>query len=308
MKKIVINSLLFAALAFSTTGCLKDKGFDNHTYGINDPDTQPQGVGFPAAASAKNTIGLNAFTATPQPVDDLVYVNFESGTPASSEITITLQVDDNMRVAYNTANGTNIAKLPANLYTLPLTVTIPAGGRGGQVPITVLNTNTLSPDSSYGVGVKLSGVSNGYKIASNLSNLFIEFVIKNKYDGRYNLKGYHNRPGLDLPYNETVYMVTTGANSISMYWPALGSYAHPLNGGATYYGTFTANFTFDPATNKLTAWDWTPYATTLPTAIGPATDSRYDPATKKIYANFYYNNNPSQRGFLDTLTYLGPRP
>jgi hypothetical protein len=309
MKKILSSSLLIAALAVAFTGCLKDKGFDNHTYGINDPDTQPPGVGFPKAAAAKNTVGLDAFTTTTQVVNGLIFVNLESGTPAKSDVHIVLALDDAIRTAYNTANGTSILALNPALFTVgSLNLTIPAGGTNVQVPLNILNTSTLNPNLTYGVGIKIVSADGGYLVASNLKNLFVEFVIKNKYDGVYNLKGFHNRPGLDAPYNETVHMITSGANAISMYWPALGAYAHPLNGGATYYGSFTATFYFDPSTNAILSWDWAPWATTLPVAMGPATDNRYDPATKTIYAQFYYNNNPGARRFTDTLKYIGPRP
>ncbi|MBL0130553.1 MAG: hypothetical protein IPP43_05085 [Chitinophagaceae bacterium] len=61
MKRILITTTLFAALAVLFTSCLKDKGFDNGTYGINDTDTQPPGVGFPLSAKSQflNTIGIN---------------------------------------------------------------------------------------------------------------------------------------------------------------------------------------------------------------------------------------------------------
>ena len=55
MKRIFLASALLATMGLFLTGCLKDKGFDNHEYGINDPDTQPPGIGFPLGAKAKNT-------------------------------------------------------------------------------------------------------------------------------------------------------------------------------------------------------------------------------------------------------------
>ena len=72
MKRIFITTTLFAALAVLFTSCLKDKGFDNGTYGINDPDTQPPGVGFPRAATAKFTVGIN-LSAAPQAIDGVVF-------------------------------------------------------------------------------------------------------------------------------------------------------------------------------------------------------------------------------------------
>lgn len=306
MKRFFLTSALFASLGLLLTGCLKDKGFDNQEYGINDPDTQPPGVGFPLAASAKYTVGLDV-SATAQVVNDVIYINLESGSPAPSNVDITLTLNDALRTAYNTTNGTNILPLSSTLYNVALTMTIPAGARNVQIPITISNTTGLDPNSSYGLGITISSVTGNYKIAGNLKNLLLEFTIKNKYDGKYQLTGFHNRPTLDLPYDETVLMITSGPNSVYMYWPALGAAAHPLNGGTTYYGSFTSNFFFDLTTNLLTSWDMTPYATSLSTQVGPALDSRWDPADKTIYAQFYYNNNPGARRFTDTLRYLGPR-
>src|SRR5882724_9708803 len=105
MKKIFIASVLLAAFgALLLTGCLKDKGFEDHKYGINDPDTQPVGVGFPLAAKAKNTIGLDV-SATTQVVNDIVFVNLESGKPAPSDIQVTLVLNSALVTAYNTANS-----------------------------------------------------------------------------------------------------------------------------------------------------------------------------------------------------------
>jgi hypothetical protein len=308
MKKLLTFSLILATMLVSSTGCLKDKGFDNNEYGINDPDTQPPGVGFPLAANKKNGYGLDVSGST-QSVTGLIYVNLEAGSPASSDITVTLTNQSTAMVAaYNTANGTNIQVLSPSLYTVPsLTLVIPAGQRSVQVPINISSTLTLDPNKSYGLGFSITAVSNNLKIASNLKDLLIEFSIKNKYDGKYNLKGFHNRssPDYTAPYDETVHMITSGPNSVSMYWPAAGLYAHPIKGGTSYYGSFTTNFYFDLSTNVLTAWDLTPYATTVTPSVNAG--SRYDPVAKIIYASFYYNGNPGGRGFFDTLTYLGPR-
>ena len=93
---------------------------------------------------------------------------------------------------------------------------------------------------------------------------------------------------------------------MKMYWPAIGADAHPINGATTYYSSFTTEFKFDLTTNKLLSID-NPYTPgSPPFTIGPATDSRYDPATKTIYAQYYYNAN-LQRMFTDTLIYQGPR-
>lgn len=319
MKKILSNSLLMAALAIAFTGCLKDKGFDNHTYGINDPDSQPPGVGFPKAASAKNSIGVDLSTSS-QSVDGLVYVNLESGKPASSDVHVTLVLDDAIRVAYNNANGTSILALPAANFSVALNLTIPAGQRNVQVPLVLPNTSTLNPNNTYGIGLKISAVDGGYKIAENLKNLFIEIGLKNKYDGLYNLKGIHNRAPYTFPFDTDVEMWTTGPSSVAMFWPDGGDFGQPIGvapGVANWYGNAVSpNFHFNPATNEcinvtlqvgaavtlaMVTLDNTP--DTNPE--GPIYN-RYEPGPKKMYLTFQYNGNNLRR-FYDTLTYLGPR-
>lgn len=319
MKKILSTSLLVAAMAVAFTGCLKDKGFDNHTYGINDPDSQPPGVGFPKAASAKNTVGVD-LSASSQSINGLVYVNLESANPASSDVHITLALDDAIRVAYNTANGTNIQAMPTANFSVALSLTIPAGQRNVQVPIVLPNTSTLNPNNTYGIGIKIASVDGGYRIADNLKNLFVEIGLKNKYDGVYNLKGYHNRSPYTFPFETEVEMHTTGPSSVAMWFILGGDYGQPIGvapGVINWYGpAVSPNFHFNPATDLCTLVTGMPAnAVTLDMVINDATAdnnpdgpivNRYEPGPKKMYLTFQYNGNNLRR-FYDTLTYLRPR-
>lgn len=319
MKKILSTSLLVAAMAVAFTGCLKDKGFDNHTYGINDADSQPPGVGFPKAVSAKNSVGVD-LSPTSQNVNDLVFVNLESGTPASSDVHITLAIDDAIRVAYNNANGTNIIQLPASAYSLALNLTIPAGQRFVQVPLVLPNTSVLNPNDTYGLGVKITAVDGGYRIAENLKNLFIEIGLKNKYDGVYRLQGIHNRTPYIFPFDTEVEMWTTGPASVAMFWPDGGDFGQPIGvapGVPNWYGNAVSpNFHFNPATNEcINVTLQVGAAVTLAMVTNDAVVdihpdgplyNRYEPGPKKMYLNFQYNGNDLRR-FYDTLTYLGPR-
>jgi len=322
MKKFISSFLAVTAVAVALTGCLKDKGFENGTYGINDPDTQPPGVGFPLGSNLRNDYGLEV-SASPQTVGDKVVVNLESGTPASSDVHITLS---NTTAALITAYDatlpapSGIVPFPTALYSLPTTLTIPAGGRLISAPISISNTTGLNPNIQYAIGVTISSVDGGYKIADNLKNLFIVFNVKNKYDGRYNLKGIHNRSPYLFNFNTTVEMWTTGPASVAMYWPAGGDFGQPIGtapGVVSWYGNAVSpNFIFDPSTNIVTGITvQVGAAVTLGLVTndlvadihtnGP-TPNYYDPATKKIYVTFQYNGNDLRR-FYDTLTYTGPR-
>jgi hypothetical protein len=113
-------------------------------------------------------------------------------------------------------------------------------------------------------------------------------------------------------------MLTAGPNSNTIFnhyrgddlLPAFAVTATGLS--PTAFGATSPKFTFDDATNKLIKVE-----NIIPDdgrgrtlLLNPAiTDSRYDPATKTIYAAFIMTQNgrPNQF-FYDTLTYIGPRP
>lgn len=312
MKRILFSSVLVATLGFLLTGCLKDKGFDDYQYGINDPDTQPPGVGFAKGTRAKNTVGLNV-SATTQTINDIVYVNLNAGNPAPSDITVTLtNTSAALVAAYNTANGTNIQVLDPSAYNVPLTLTIPAGQRNIQVPITVPSTMTLDPTKSFGIGLTISSVTGNYQIAENQKNLFVELTIKNKYDGKYRLTGYHNRVPYTFPYDVEIHMVTEGPNSVAFYWPEVGEFGHPIGVGpgvTNWYGTAVRPVVvFDPTTNLVTNVYNNDAAVVITMFTGAGSRlSHWDPTDRSMVVDWNYSNN-ALRAFFDDLEYLGPRP
>jgi hypothetical protein len=189
------------------------------------------------------------------------------------------------------------------------------------VPITFVNANTLDPNSSYGIGFTITSVDGGYRIADNLKNLFVEIGVKNKYDGRYNLRGIHNRAPYTFPFALNVEMWTTGPSSVAMWLPApFGDFGQPIGvapGQVNWYGNAVSpNFIFDPATNLCTNVTLQVGAAVTLAMVtndvvadmnpnGPIVN-RYEPGPKKMYLTFQYNGNDLRR-FYDTLSYLGPR-
>jgi hypothetical protein len=184
-------------------------------------------------------------------------------------------------------------------------ISLEAGEFGKQIKITIPDATLLDPSVTYGIGFTIAS-SDVNGIVATDRTLILEIGAKNIYDGRYELKGFHNRPTLTDPYDEEVHLITTGANSVKMYWPALGQDAHPIHGGVTYYSNFTTEFFFNAATNALINVENTYNPPATPFTIGPATTSRYDVATRTIFAQYYYNNN-LERMFTDTLIYIGSR-
>ncbi len=308
MKK---NILKFATLLLASAifiGCLKDKGFDNQEYGIKDPSGNSLGISFPQAPSSPILGSLNSLTTEQTLSTD---VNLESASFAATDVIVQI-VSNPTLVASAGYNA-----IPSGGVIMPTSVTIKAGTRLVPVTLRIPNSSLLDATKIYAVGLSISSVSpSGYTIASNLKNIVMAFSIKNKYDGVYQLRGYHNRniPDYTAPYNVKIHLVTTGPNSVVTFYPAPPGpnvNAHPINGsGGAYYGTFAPEFTFNTTTNACTAVQmWSGYAPLTMGLLG--TTNRYVPgvgATPAMaYLAFNYNGNPL-RSFFDTLTYIGPRP
>lgn len=322
MKKFIIASFVLSVLVGVLPGCLKDERFDNHEYGINDPDTQPPGIGFALGAKSRNDYGLEV-SGNPQEVNGLVFVNLNSGSPAPSDITVSIQNNSTAVIdAYNTATGSSVEVLPANLFSVPLSLTIEAGQRFIQVPLTVSNTLSLDPNITYGVGLTITSVTGNYTIAENMKNLFIAFSIKNKYDGTYTLKGqfYHPTASPYTWYTTTVQMHTTGPNSVKIFYPPFDGYYHPWSSGGsiTAFGSQEPDYTINPTDNKVTVFNSYPGAVTIYSmGLGfdnLGYDSRWVDASKTMYVCFGYNlggggefNPAASRLWIDTLIRTGPR-
>jgi hypothetical protein len=176
----------------------------------------------------------------------------------------------------------------------------------------------LDPTKKYGIGFKITDIPAGIQMSSNLNSVVFAFTIKNKYDGIYQARCHMLHPPDRSPdwvrtpftYGFDIHLITTGPNSVKMFNTAFNAGFHPLQvPGASGFGNTEANFVFD-ASNKLTQVFNGITGVTRSFEINTAvTTSKYDPATKKVFAAFIMN----QTGFqpipiFDTLTFLKARP
>ncbi len=324
MKRLSILSLV-ALLLVGATGCLKDKGFNAGNYGIQISEIKA--VAFPGASISPLSYGLDV-SASPQVVPELVNVTLETGSAAEADIAVSLTNTTGTAAAgdikkYNDAHpGANVQILPSAIWSVPLTLTIPTGQKFVKANITVTNTTGLNPNLSYGIGLTISSASNGYQVAANQRNIVVIFSVKNKYDGRYNLTGFHNRAPYTFPYDVEMHLITTGPSSVIFYWPDVGSFGHPIGIGPgnslSWYGpAISPNIMFDPATDlvssvfntgaggpvidKYPAGSYSGLPTTPAFRV-----NRFDPSNRSIVVDFRYAGL-DLRGFFDNMTYLGPR-
>lgn len=315
MRKILIITLAVSVMT-TITGCLKDKDFEDQKYGIQIKETK--GVSFPEALGSPIVIGINS-QATPQEVSGPLLALDQSGA-ASADVKVTLQINNDLVTDLGfTPLG------PTEFSVNSLVVTIPAGSKlSDAVKVTVSNSSLLDPLTVYGVGLTISAVDQGYKIAQNMKDIVIAFNIKNQYDGKYTLKGKFYHPSYPYyPISTTVEMHTSGPNSVKMYWPPFDDYLNPFSTSPTGtpltgFDIQDPDFTINPTTNAITVQNVSAGAVTF-YGMGMGYDnagynSRWDPATKTMYACYGYNLGAggsfvagSTRMWIDTLTYTGPR-
>lgn len=309
MKKIVYASMFAACLAILGTGCIKDKAYENHEYGLTNPADGPKGISFVQSANNPNIVGLDVST-NPQTAQTRITV--EADQVAQTDITVTLQANNALLA---TVTDMDIEPLPAGVYTAPtLTITIPKGQRMATFAVQVNNTTTLDPNTVYGLGYTITSVSGGdYQIAGNNRNLIFGFNIKNAYDGLYKLNSQLVHPTATTAGSGTrsdIELRTYGPNSVLMFWRALDDYGHPIfpgNTGLSYFADQAPIITIDPSSNRVTSVT-NYYPAGVAYAIDPSYPSRFVPdsaGTKWIFVKYGYSSN--SRTFTDTLRYLGAR-
>jgi hypothetical protein len=262
------------------------------------------------------------FVATPT---TLTMADLRRDVSSNAELNRTMNVtiiDDTAALrAYSIANSANLVYLPAAFYTVKPS-TPKTGGIGGRfnivmnpgefakpIDIVIPNATVLDPSTKYGLAFTITAADADGVISFNRT-VVVEIGAKNNYDGEYNLRGYHNRPGFQFIYDQTIHMVTTGASSVIFYWPLAGSIGHPIQTptGVSWYGPAIApHVVFDPSTNLVTNVFNNAGGTPIDIYTGAGSgQGRFNPATKDMFVYWRYNFN-NDRGFMDTLTYIGPR-
>ncbi len=306
MKKY-LKFLTLAAFVVSMSSCLKDKTNDDGSTGLVVDNQEFIQLGGASQAGRSNSVALafedKAVTAT------FVTARFLSVNPAPVDIVITL--DTAGQTALLPA-GT--VKLPNSFYTIPsggLTITIPKGSNEGTLKI-LTNAIQFDPSTTYGLGFKIKSVSPAsYAVAANYNTYYTTIGAKNKYDGRYQMTGYHNRDPFTFRYDQEMGMITTSGTNVRYYWYLAGDFGHPIGtgpGAVSWYGpAIGPEVVFDPITNQVTNVFNAGGATTITLFTGPGSfPSRWEPSTKNMYVCWNYANNPL-RAFFDTLVYKGSR-
>lgn len=326
MKKITILSLLIVLIVH--TGCLKDSGFENQEYGIQNPgSTSSKGVGFnlDAAASYVQTFSVLSDYSLPQESDSsMTTVGLFSSNVAQNDIRVRVVYDESVLTPEDSA----LVLLNRSLYDFGTgDIVIKAGERNASFSIKLMNTVSLSLDTIYAIPLRIVSVDDpSVTIASNLDKMLVKVVLKNKYDGLYYLNFTNYHPSFNPDYlgldSVKVELRTTSASTVKLYWIAdpdnpnmsssfLPGYKCPslLQGTLTAFSGQEPEYTIDPSTNEVTVANVSATGTltyVMSPYSSPPTASTYDPITKKITAQWGYVTS-APREWTQEFIYIGPR-
>jgi hypothetical protein len=295
-NKNIFNGLIATLCVISLSSCLKNKN-EQPDFSATTPVVEIP-VGSPVGDGSINSL-TTSLIQQDAPTDYFYYINYAASSTKPTDIKVTLSVDPATLAAYNAAHtDAPLTIVPSNAFTMPTTITIPANQRRVQVPVKFVST-ALDPAIGYGLPVIIKDAS-GEVISNKFGSVVIKVAVRNKYDGKYSLKGYVFREGdtggltgffkglsRDLPSN--------GANAVN--------FAQNWADGGGAGGIDGLTISVNPTTNKVTMKS-TANATL---ANDPAYDNRYDPTTKTFYISFKWGASPTSRAATDTLTYVSAR-
>lgn len=253
MKRI--NPIVtFCLLGATLTSCLEDKL-------SLDPATSTNVIEFKNPSSfvspngSKYALYVRAFDLAPEN-DYPITVSYSGANVAPEDITVTLGIDEPALTQYNEEQEAHYDLIPATLYTLPTTVTIPRGQRTATVALKV-KSNSFDFSKSYVLPVQIKTASSGI-ISGNFGTILLSVSAKNKYDGIYSSKGtmvdvtnaafrHLSQADRSLEYSlETISatkcVVTDAGTPSHVFW---------TGSGLSAYGNFAAVFEFDPTTDKI---------------------------------------------------------
>lgn len=265
-------------------------------------------------------------------------LKLSSPLKSHGDVTVTLAMDNAARdaaiaegIPYWGGTGYNFLALPTGWFTMPTTVTIPAGSDEVVVPFTINGTN-IGFDEMYLAGVKIAAVSEG-AISDLENNIVVGFYAKNKYDGQYEVSGTFtdaSSAAVRGQFPAIVQLWTLDATHVFYENQFINTPTDPYpwylfrsaTGGLTgFTGASTAIaplFTMNSSDQVTAVGNFynillgiSPNSSngSYAVAIDPSGTNKYDPATKTLSVKWVIKAPSTVRWTAtETYKYIGPRP
>lgn len=313
MKNNIIK-IFVVLLGIVWTSCL-----DDSKYAL-DPSTSNNIIEFLDSSVPTSPSGAiyPVYTSTTEIVPQFqveLPVSFSGPNANSQDIELTLGVDPTALAAYNKQmdddlGGGTYAMMPDDYYSFTTTtVTIPKGQTKAMISVTVF-PDKFDLTKNFAVPIRIVSASNGI-ISAHFSVAVVAVVVKNKYDGIYDVIGgsiiRNSATGPDAVLGGayvtglTMELSTINGNTCAFapQWKdgsAVGGIAATkvaISETADIDGNFPVTITSSNASLKNT----------------PATINSYNPVTKTFVMSFDWGAAPNTRIVSGlTLKYKKPRP
>jgi len=296
-KILMIVSLLTVVLVQNS--CLKDNVGMDWTADLK---------GKMYAEVWKGGLATQVLNPVPDPVIFKFLVNIATDALPTTDITLTIDINDDARVRYNAANKANYTLYPY-IEILNPTVTIKAGTRNAYVHVKVWNADKLSSCGSYMAPISIMSATGGVVVsdAINGGSRLMNLAIANPYQGNYHALGYFKHPtaSSSRAIDMDKYYSTLTCKSVHGDLADLGpDYTMDL--------LVDESATFLVGTKVVNRVTITGYGAQVTEQINVGDDlitgatnvqfNYWDPAAKQFVLRYHYNNGAAWREIQETLT------
>lgn len=290
MKKLLI-AIIGASFLF--TGCLKDEA-------PNDFSTVGTIIEIPYAGLGYFSSAALIFSGT-DPVTLNFDVNIASPYPLSSDLTVTLGVDDSKRTAYNSSSDLQYEAMPSDHYSYTATsATIAAGSRIAHLSITFY-PDKFDPAKSIMLPISITDAQ-GNTISGNQGTIYYHYI-------GMDLAGTYDLVGTRTNYIGSVSGgVISSVTDLSLSSPKTLLPISPEQGQLGYANLISLDWyyliNYDPTTKTITSIE---PAEVMASGISANSfvdyEHEYDPSLQQIHLLSEYTNTSGNARLVDeTLT------
>lgn len=292
MKLSIKYRIFLFLLTMGMAGCLKDNDYEDGLIQSVQGGSANM-VEIKITASSASNFGILSFDNTSQDTTiNLIPVNVSTAGPVGEDVSVTLVQKNSLVEDYNDENGTDYQVPTAAMITIlnpGNVVTIPKGSNTGYLQARFKPSDFIV--GTWALGYEISAVDKtGLNISGNLKTGIVAILVKNEYDGEYDVEGYFQHPTAPRDIHQEEHLTTVGPKTVAK---GLGDLPD------TYVNlTINADNTVSIAPGKGTS------GTTASVAAMPASgiyNNTYDPATRTFYLHYGYPQPGPTRIITETV-------
>lgn len=165
------NLIVAVSLTFGLASCLKD---DEHFVDFASAGYVAE-IPYAANRSILRTFSVSAAKAS---LDTLIDVNIASPSPPTTDVPITVGIDQAALTTYNAGVATKYTLLPAGSYTLAnTTVTVPAGQRIASVRMSFIGSKIPTTGGPFALPISIQTVPSNVTISANYRTQIVAITL-----------------------------------------------------------------------------------------------------------------------------------